>query len=197
MSKYGKPIASVLVGTAFALYLAFGASSPGGAGLTIVEKALVALAVAQAVQTYIVPLAAQYPWSKTAAGAVLAAAQAVVTVLGDGWQIEQDIFVILFAAAGALGIAVAPARSDNGVRARFGVGDTVYGPPYGDRGSATTQVLAPLGVLALLLTLAVLVATRDGADAAPVKPRPPACDNSKPTQAPHPLPSLPTPVTGG
>lgn len=192
--RYGKPIVSVLVGVAFALYLALGPASPGGAGITAIEAVLIATALAQAFGTYIVPLAASAPWGKTAVGAVLAGLAVAVTVLGDGWQAQQDIFIIAFEVAAALGITIAPAISDNGARARTGLGDTPRaGGTYGyDRGSVRVAFsLAAGAIVASVVILAVAVMAIRPADAAN-KPRPPACDNSTPTQAAHPVPVTPT-----
>lgn len=171
MRRFGKPIMSVLVNAAFVVYLALAATSPGGAGITAVERVLIAVAAVQAVQTYIIPLAAQYPWTKTAAGATLAGLAIAVTALGDGWQ-SEDWFIVAFEVAAALGIAVAPAVSDNGVRARAGIGDAAgaYGSKY-ERGAASVPLtMAVAAVMVAAVGLFAIAAMPAGAG--PVKPRP-------------------------
>lgn len=120
--KYGKPLASVLVLAALALYVALGADTHGGTRIVDIEWVAIAFAGAQGVATYLIPLAPEYPWAKTAIGAVLAGLDVLAVVILGGLD-AQELFLIGFAVASALGIAVAPARSGNGVQARFGIGD--------------------------------------------------------------------------
>lgn len=120
--KYGKPLVSVLVLAALALYVALGADTHGGARIVDIEWIAIAVASAQGLTTYIIPLAPQYPWAKTAVGAVLAGLDVLAVVILGGLD-AQELFLIGFAVAGALGIAVAPAVSNNGVQAHAGIGD--------------------------------------------------------------------------
>lgn len=164
--RFGKPIVSTLVLGALALYAALSATSHGGVGIVDVEWIAIAFAITQGVATYVVPLAAQYPWGKTAVGAILAGLEVAAVVIVGGLD-TQEWFLIGFAVLSALGIAVAPAVSDNGVRARAGIGDAV---PYGDRGSASIAV-GVLGFIAALAFMIVGLIVTDPAGAAD-KPRP-------------------------
>lgn len=167
--RFGKPIVSTLVLGALALYAALSASSHGGAGIVDVEWIAIAFAITQGVATYVVPLAAQYPWGKTAVGAILAGLEVAAVVIVGGLD-TQEWFLIGFAVLSALGIAVAPAVSDNGVRARAGIGDAV---PYGDRGSLRADhgvaLAGVVSVLAIAVVGAMLIA---GSAGAADKPRP-------------------------
>lgn len=86
------------------------------------EWTQITLAVLLAAATYLVPLAEGYPWVKTGVAALIAVAQVVTTVIIGGID-ANDILVIAFTALGALGITLAPAISDNGVKARAGAVD--------------------------------------------------------------------------
>lgn len=79
------------------------------------EGVQIAIAVVTAIGVYITPLIPGARWTKTAVAVVLAALQVLVTVIVDGVS-GNDVLMIAFAVAGALGIAVAPARSTNGTR---------------------------------------------------------------------------------
>lgn len=120
--RYGKPIVSAVVLAALALYVALGADSHGGARVVDIEWVAIAFALTQGVATYVVPLAPQYPWAKTAVGAILAGLEVVAVVILGGLD-AQELFLIGFAVLSALGITVAPAISHNGVRARAGLSD--------------------------------------------------------------------------
>lgn len=121
--RFGKPIMSVLVAAALVLYARLASDSPGGARIVDFEWVLIGIGAVQAVQVYVLPLAVNYPWAKTAAGATLAGLQVLVTVIVGGLD-TQELLLICFAVAGALGITVAPATSNNGVHARAGIGDS-------------------------------------------------------------------------
>jgi hypothetical protein len=184
--RFGKPIMSVIVAAALVLYAQLADTSPGGTGIVDVEWVLIGIGATQALQTYVIPLAGDYPWSKTAAAATLAGLQVLVTVIVGGLD-TQEWLLIGFAVAGALGVAVAPAVSDNGVRARAGLGDA---------GRSNVALVIALGVCA---ALGLFVLTEHSADAS-TKPRPGTCDvpawESTPTVAPSsqaPKPR-PTPV---
>lgn len=77
---------------------------------TSTEWVQIVLAALTAVTVYLVPLVPAYPWIKSAVGALTAGAQVLVTVI-DGGVNGNDVLMIVFAAAGALGIALAPAAS--------------------------------------------------------------------------------------
>lgn len=74
------------------------------------EAVAVAIAACTAVLTWLVPLVPTATWIKSAVGAMLAGLQVLATVL-DGGVSGNDWLLILAAAAGALGIAAAPAFS--------------------------------------------------------------------------------------
>lgn len=120
--KYGKPWVAVMVAAALAVYVAVGAGSHGGARIVDIEWIAIAIASTQGVATYVIPLAPRYPWAKTAVGAILAGLDVLAVVILGGLD-TQELFLIGFAVAGALGIAVAPAVSNNSVQARAGIGD--------------------------------------------------------------------------
>lgn len=120
--KFGKPIVSAVVLAALAVYVAVGADSHGGTRVVDIEWVAIWFALTQGVATYVVPLAPQYPWAKTAVAAILAGLEVLAVVILGGLDV-QELFLIGFAVASALGVAVAPAVSNNGVRARAGLGD--------------------------------------------------------------------------
>lgn len=120
--RFGKPLAAVAVAAALAIYVAVGVGSHGGARIVDIEWIAIAFAGTQGVATYVIPLATRYPWAKTAVGAILAGLDVLAVVILGGLD-AQEWLLIAFAVAGALGIAVAPAVSNNAVRARTGIGD--------------------------------------------------------------------------
>lgn len=86
------------------------------------EWVQIVIAVLTAVTVYVVPIVRGAAWVKTTVGVLLAAAQVLVTVINDGLS-GNDVLVIVFAVAGALGIALAPADSTgtpNGTRVGWG-----------------------------------------------------------------------------
>lgn len=83
------------------------------------EGVQIAIAVVTAFGVYITPLIRGAAWTKTAVAVALAALQVLVTVIVDGVS-GNDVLMIAFAIAGALGIAVSPAASDNGVAVGWG-----------------------------------------------------------------------------
>lgn len=115
MSAAGKSIIAFLYAVAAVLVPLL----DGGHHLSSAEWVGVAIATATALGVYITPLIPQAPWAKTAVGAVLAGLQVLVTVL-DGGVTGSDVLLIVVAVAGAAGIALAPARSTNGVAVPWG-----------------------------------------------------------------------------
>ncbi|MDG4798997.1 hypothetical protein [Micromonospora sp. WMMD980] len=110
---YGKALVAVV---AAALTVAYGALS-GDQHIDPDEAVQIAIAAATAVGVYLVPLAPQYRWGKTAIAVVLSVLQVLTTVILGGLDSGEWI-ALLLAAATVLGVGVAPAASDNGVRSR-------------------------------------------------------------------------------
>lgn len=169
--RFGKPIVSTLVLGAVALYVALAGTSHGGARVVDIEWIAIAFAITQGAATYIVPLAAQYPWGKTAVGAILAGLEVAAVVIVGGLD-TQEWFLIGFAVLSALGIAVAPAVSDNGVRARAGIGDApgAYGSKYDSGAASVPLTMAVAAVMVAAVGFFAIAAMPAGAG--PVKPRP-------------------------
>jgi hypothetical protein len=74
------------------------------------EWVQITIALLTAVTVYVLPVMAGAPWIKTTVGALLAAAQVLVTVINDGVN-GNDVLMIVFAVAAAIGITLAPADS--------------------------------------------------------------------------------------
>lgn len=110
---YGKALAAVLVAL---LTVAYGALS-GDQHIDPDEAVQIAIAAATAVGVYLVPLAPQYRWGKTAVAVVLSVLQVLTTVILGGLDANEWIALVL-AAATVLGVGVAPAASDNGIRSK-------------------------------------------------------------------------------
>ena len=119
MQKYGKGIVAFL----YAIAIIVVPQLSGDHHVDASEGVAIGIAVCTAALTYLVPLAPTMPWAKTAIGAAMAGLQIATTVIIDGID-GNDILLITFAILSALGIALAPAVSDNGVRA--GVGATTH-----------------------------------------------------------------------
>jgi len=111
--KYGKSLAAV---AAAALTVAYGALS-GDQHIDTAEAVQIAIAIATAVGVYLVPLAPERRWAKTAVAVVLGVLQVLATVILGGLDPHEWIALAL-AALTVLGVGAAPARSDNGVSSR-------------------------------------------------------------------------------
>lgn len=83
------------------------------------EGVQIAIAVVTAFAVHMAPIISQATWIKSAIGALLAGLQILVTVIVDGVQ-GNDILMIAFAVASALGIVLAPAKSANGTAVGWG-----------------------------------------------------------------------------
>ena len=115
MIKSGKAIIAWLYAVAvIAVPLLSGNHTPSPA-----EWVQIAIAAVTGLGVYITPLIPQAAWAKSAIGAILAGLQVLVTVI-DGGVSGNDVLMIAFAVAGALGIVLAPATSANGVRVGWG-----------------------------------------------------------------------------
>lgn len=112
--RYGKAIMSVLGSVAVLLYLYL---EQGDQRIDRVEGVQLGIVGAQSLLVYVVPLAAQYRWVKSAVEWTLAGLLALASVILDGVQLA-DYIVIGLAVLSAAGVAVTPARSDNGISAK-------------------------------------------------------------------------------
>lgn len=110
MEKYGKALASLLGAVLVALYAALG----GDNHIDPEEWVQIGIAAATAAGVYLVPIAPQYRWGKTAVAVVLAVLQALATTVLGGLDSGEWIVLVL-AGLTAAGVAVAPAVSDNGI----------------------------------------------------------------------------------
>jgi uncharacterized membrane protein YccC len=110
MQQYGKAIAAVLGAILVAAYAALG----GDGRIDAEETVQIAIAAATAVGVYLVPLAPQYRWAKTAVAVVLAVLQALTTAVLGGLDAGEWIVLVL-AGLTAAGVAFSPAVSGNGV----------------------------------------------------------------------------------
>ena len=113
--KYGKAIVAVIGAAAT---VGYGALS-GDQRIEADEAVQIAIATATAVGVYLIPLAPQYPWAKTAVAVVLGVLQVLATLIIGGLDTNEWIALAL-ATVTTLGVAVAPAVSDNGVANRPG-----------------------------------------------------------------------------
>lgn len=113
MQKYGKAIIAVLTAVLVAVYQ----SRSGDGVVSRVEWVSIVIAFVTALGVFLVPLAPQAKWGKTAVAGVLALLQVLVTAIVDGLG-PDDLILIFITVVGALGIYIAPAISeDNGVPA--------------------------------------------------------------------------------
>jgi hypothetical protein len=108
MRAYGKVIMAVIGAAVTALY---GFLDDGH--LSTDEWIKIAIATVLAINVYVVPVTAEWPWMKTAIGAVLAALQVLVVVIVGGVN-SQEVIEIIIAVLTAIGVAVTPAISHNG-----------------------------------------------------------------------------------
>jgi peptidoglycan/LPS O-acetylase OafA/YrhL len=111
--KYGKALAAV---AGAALVVMYGALN-GDRHIDPDEGVQIAIAAATAVGVYLVPLAPEYTWAKTAVAVVLGVLQVLTTVILGGLDPNEWIALVL-AALTAAGVSFAPAVSDNGVTSK-------------------------------------------------------------------------------
>lgn len=115
MQDKGKTIFAALYALAVTVLPFF----DGGARPSVAEWVSIAIAVVTVFAVYIAPMIPQAPGVKSALAALLAALQVLVVVITDGVN-GNDVLLIAAAVAGALGIALAPATSANGVHVGWG-----------------------------------------------------------------------------
>jgi hypothetical protein len=111
MRAYAKAIIAVLLAVAMTAYTYFNDNH-----LSTYEIVLILIAGVTAISVYIVPLVPEWPWVKTAIGAILAALSVFTTITVNGASINTQGWIeVAIAVATALGIGIAPAISHNGV----------------------------------------------------------------------------------
>lgn len=113
MQQYGKAIVAIVTAALTAAYAALS----GDQRIDAEEWVQIGIAAATAVGVYLVPLAPQYRWGKTAVAVILGVLQALATVVLGGLDTSEWI-VLALAAATALGVVAAPAVSGNGIASR-------------------------------------------------------------------------------
>jgi len=111
--KYGKALASAFFAALVVVY----ANASGDHHLDATEWVAVAIALTGAVGTYVVPLAPRFRWGKTAVNTLLAVLQVLATLILGGLDPNEWILLLLTAGQ-ALGVAVTPATSDNGISSK-------------------------------------------------------------------------------
>lgn len=107
MQKFGKAIIAILTAAIVAAYQ----SLSGDGNIEPVEWVSVAIAATAAVGVWLVPLAPEAKWTKTAVAVVLSVLQVLATVILGGLGTDE-ILLLLITAAGALGVYVAPATTE-------------------------------------------------------------------------------------
>ncbi len=117
MQKYGKSIIAVIAAVLVAVY-----QSRSGDGLVDrVEWVSIVIAFVTALGVFIVPLAPQAKWGKSAVAGVLALLQVLVAAIVDGISTD-DMILMFITVVGALGIYIAPAVSEDNNAAPVAVG---------------------------------------------------------------------------
>jgi hypothetical protein len=111
LDRYGKAAAAVAGAVALSIYVALTDDR-----ISTLEWILAGQAWLGAIAVYVVPLAPQYRYGKTAVGALFAGSEVLVLALPGGVN-RQEWLGILIVVASAAGVAGLPARSDNGVTA--------------------------------------------------------------------------------
>lgn len=109
MVRYGKPLFSVFVAVLITVKSVYGDQHIDPA-----EGVVIALSFTNAGMVWLVPLFPGYRWLKTAVGVTIAALTALSSVILSGLTLDEA-FLVVASALQALGVAVAPAVSSNGV----------------------------------------------------------------------------------
>lgn len=123
MQKYGKAIIAILAAAAVVAFQAL----HGDNRIEPTEAVSILIAFATAVGVYLVPMAPQAKWAKTAVAVVLALLQVASAAVLAGGLGAEEILLALITVAGALGVYVAPATSEahGQTIAQVGVGSDV------------------------------------------------------------------------
>lgn len=108
MRAYGKLVLSVIGAAIMALYGFLDDNH-----VSTDEWIKIGIATTLAIQVYLVPVTAEWPWMKTAVACLLAALNVLVVVIVGGVN-SQELIEILIAVGTAAGVAIAPATSRNG-----------------------------------------------------------------------------------
>lgn len=116
--RHGKAIVSFLFAVGITAWQQF----TGDHNIDPKEATVIGLAFGNALMVYVVPLVPEYPWVKSAAGAIIAVATAGSALALGGFSYDE-IGILVLTALQALGIKIAPAESDNGVDAPTGLSD--------------------------------------------------------------------------
>jgi hypothetical protein len=107
MERAGKAIIAFAYAVAVIAVPIFSGDSPAPRPDEWVQ---IGIAVVTAASVYLAPLAPGATWVKSLIGALLAALQVLTTAIVGGVD-GNDVLMIVFAVAGALGIVLAPAAS--------------------------------------------------------------------------------------
>lgn len=105
-TKYGKSVIAFL----FVVYTVVVPQLSGDGVLDNQEKIVIAMAIANNLIVYIVPLSPAFKAVKSVANFVLAVLIVAQTQIADGWQ-SDDLGILLGAVVAALGVYIAPAAS--------------------------------------------------------------------------------------
>ena len=119
-AKYGKSIGAL----AFFVYTTAIGLWTGDHHIDATEGVIIAVAVANGVLVFIVPMAPGWRWGKSAIGVVLPVLAIVQTVIGDGID-GNDVYLIAGALVTALGIPILPAVSEGAATSVPASGDVV------------------------------------------------------------------------
>lgn len=122
LEKYGKALLATLGAVAMSVYVVTTDDI-----ITPLEWIVVSQSWLAAVAVYIVPLAPQYRWGKTAVGAMFAGSAALALAIPGGVDGHEWIGIII-AVGSAAGIAGMTSRSDNGISSK------AYSPRGADAG---------------------------------------------------------------
>ncbi len=124
LERYGKAASAVIY---LGLVTAYAALS-GDGRIEPDEWVAVAIAGTNGVLVFIIPLAPQYRWTKSAVNVVLGVLQVLATVILGGLDSGEWILLVLTGAQ-LLSGGLLPARSDNGVASGRPAGRPDAGPP--------------------------------------------------------------------
>ena len=108
MSRYGKALVSIIAAVLLTLYNFLNDNT-----ITSEEWVQICVAFTVAINVYLVPLTPEWPWMKTAIAAVTSLLNALIIVIVGGLT-PQEILTLIIAILTPLGVAMAPAVSDNG-----------------------------------------------------------------------------------
>lgn len=106
-AKYGKTVLAV----AFLIYATVVAQLSGDGRVDKAEGVTIAIAVCSALLVYVVPMAPQWRWGKSAIMAVSACLVVASQLIVDGALDANDWYLVIGALVAALGVTVAPAVS--------------------------------------------------------------------------------------